>query len=156
MFHPWHRHGNTNTISVGWTGRETQLGGQGGLTLPDSLTAGRGEAMPWEKAEAAEKGSGAFSQSPIGSDGAEQSTQSIMNSCSEQFFNQLWRLGRNEHTSRDVTEMVWLLVTFKATMWSFYNKHVWVIFRFPIFQNVHRVLKVTSLALYSVHTHADM
>lgn len=38
-----------------------------GLTLPDSLTAGRGKAMPWEKTEAAEKGSGAFSQSPIGS-----------------------------------------------------------------------------------------
>lgn len=42
-------------------------GGGGGLTFPDSLTAGRGEAMPWEKAEAAEKGSGAFSLSPKGS-----------------------------------------------------------------------------------------
>lgn len=54
----------------------------GGLTLPDSLTAGRGEAMPWEKVEAAEKGSGAFSLSPIGSgrNRAEGSSQSVMNS----------------------------------------------------------------------------
>lgn len=51
----------------GCRGGEMHLGGQGGLTLPDSLAAGRGEAMPWEKAEAAEKGSGAFSQSPISS-----------------------------------------------------------------------------------------
>lgn len=43
------------------------FGTGGGLTLPDSLAAGRGEAMPWGKAEAAEKGSGAFSLSPIGS-----------------------------------------------------------------------------------------
>lgn len=41
--------------------------GKGGLTLPDSLTAGRGEAMPREKVDAAEKGSGAISLSPIGS-----------------------------------------------------------------------------------------
>ncbi len=55
--------------SVGLTeGGDTfgRASGGGGLTLPDSLTAGRGEAMPWEKAEAAEKGSGAFSLSPIG------------------------------------------------------------------------------------------
>lgn len=59
------------------------MGGQGGrgLTLPDSLTAGRGEAMPWDKVEAAEKGSGAFSLSPIGSgrSRAEVSSQSVMN-----------------------------------------------------------------------------
>ena len=62
-----HRHGNmwmnTRGDTFGWEGE----GGEGGLTLPDSLTAGRGEAMPWEKAEAAEKGSGAFSLSPKGS-----------------------------------------------------------------------------------------
>lgn len=64
-------------------GQRVHLGGQGGrgLTLPDSLTAGRGEAMPWDKVEAAEKGSGAFSLSPIGSgrSRAEVSSQSVMN-----------------------------------------------------------------------------
>lgn len=33
-------------------------------TLPDSLTAGIGEARPWERVEAAEKESEAFSVSP--------------------------------------------------------------------------------------------
>lgn len=52
-----------------------------GQTLPDSLTAGRGEAMPWGKVEAAEKGSGAFSLSPIGGrrSRAEVGSQSVMN-----------------------------------------------------------------------------
>lgn len=76
-----HRHGNC------WMNREGGRyvwEGKGGLTLPDSLTAGRGEAMPWEKAEAAEKGSGAFSLSPIGS-GRSRAEQSVMNSLSEHF-----------------------------------------------------------------------
>lgn len=69
-----------------WEGK----GGRG-LTLPDSLTAGRGEAMPWDKVEAAEKGSGAFSLSPIGSgrSRAEVSSQSVMNNfffCDAQLF----------------------------------------------------------------------
>lgn len=53
-----------------------------GQTLPDSLTAGRGEAMPWDKVEAAEKGSRAFSLSPIGGrrSRAEGGSQSVMNS----------------------------------------------------------------------------
>lgn len=76
---------------------EEEGGEGGGLTLPDSLTAGRGEAMPWEKAEAAEKGSGAFSLSPIGSgrSRAEQrgSSQSVMNSLTEHFLIHLERPG---------------------------------------------------------------
>lgn len=54
---------------------------KGVLTLPDSLTAGRGEAMPWEKAETAEKGSGALSLSPKGS-GRSRAEHSVMNSLS--------------------------------------------------------------------------
>lgn len=70
---PARRQTNTNTVKL-LDEQEGEIhlgrargGGSRGLTLPDSLTAGRGEAMPWEKAEAAEKGSGAFSLSPIGS-----------------------------------------------------------------------------------------
>lgn len=39
--------------------------------------------MPWDKVEAAEKGSGAFSLSPIGGrrSRAEVGSQSVMNSC---------------------------------------------------------------------------
>lgn len=37
------RQAHTETLTVGQKGREIHLGGQkGGLTLPDSLTAGRG------------------------------------------------------------------------------------------------------------------
>lgn len=77
---------NTNTVTARWTGggsRHVWVGKKGrGQTLPDSLTAGRGEAMPWDKVEAAEKGSRAFSLSPIGGrrSRAEGGSQSVMNS----------------------------------------------------------------------------
>lgn len=57
--------------------REGQLGF---IPLPDSMAAGEGAARSWERAEAAERGGGAFSQSPgrWGHGRAQQKQQSVM------------------------------------------------------------------------------
>ena len=65
--------GSARGVGVAWVGGSGVWGVV--VSLPDSLEAGRGEAMPWGRAEAAERGGGVFTVTYSGLDGAEQSRE---------------------------------------------------------------------------------